>query len=181
MDAREAGCTFPSPHAAKPHRQRLLLCNEDDSRLCLQKKGKHNRKLTFNRNCDSIALFCLHKDAYMSGKRNMSEHWNERIIYQRYTLCILGHHRRHKSHTWTDFLSAPAKIYTRSYQGRRIHIRMCTTGIALRLDFSTKVLFFSCHSRDLIQCGLRYFTTFSARRTQLLLLLLRFIAGYCCQ
>lgn len=34
----------------------------------------------------------------------------------------------------------------------------------------------------LIQCGLRYFTTFSARRTQLLLLLLlRFIAGYCCQ
>lgn len=71
-DARKAGCTFPSPHAAKPHRQRRLLCNEDGFRLCSpkkKKKEKHSRKWTFNRNRDCIALFFPHEDIN-AGKKN---------------------------------------------------------------------------------------------------------------
>lgn len=59
MDAGEAVCTFPSPHAAKPHRQRRLLCNEDDSRLCSPKK---ERNITENR---------LQNRPFLSTKRHI--------------------------------------------------------------------------------------------------------------
>lgn len=74
----------------------------------------------------TMTYFSLSKqrEKYPSrGGGGISKRRNERIMYQSFTLWTLGHHREYKATQLADYISALGKIYVRSYQGCRIHIR----------------------------------------------------------
>lgn len=80
--------------------------------------------LAINRNCDDIffSFQTKRKISIQRGKK-ISKRRNERIMYQSFTLWTLGHHREYKATQLADYISALGKIYVRSYQGCRIHIK----------------------------------------------------------
>lgn len=87
----------------------------------------------------AMTYFSLSKqrEKYPSrGGKKISKRRNERIMYQSFTLWTLGHHREYKATQLADYISALGKIYMRSYQGCKIHMKKKAYH-TLRLDRST--------------------------------------------
>lgn len=63
-------------------------------------------------------------------------------MYQSFTLWTLGHHREYKATQLADYISPLGKIYVRSYQGCRIHIKKKNTHYAKVRPFHRLLSYF---------------------------------------